>query len=152
MAPKTILLCTDFSGNSGPARDLAVDYARTFCAKLVILHVIDTWAGFPAYEGRIPIDVGQVVRSMESAVTDDLTAMAKQFRSVVGEVETHSRFGAPAQEIVRLAADESVDLIVMGTHGWTGLKHVLLGSVAENVVRTARCPVLIVRPDTPAPD
>lgn len=149
MVPKRILLCTDFSANSGPAKKLAVDYARTFCAKLVVLHVIDTWAGFPAYEGRIPIDVSQVVRSMESAARADLEEMAAQLKTVLGEVETHSRFGVPAQEIVRMAAEESVNLIVMGTHGWTGLKHVMLGSVAENVVRTASCPVLIVRPEIP---
>jgi nucleotide-binding universal stress UspA family protein len=54
------------------------------------------------------------------------------------------RQGVPAQEIVRVADEESADLIVMGTHGWTGFKHLLLGSVAENVLRTAGRPVLVV--------
>lgn len=149
MVPKKILLCTDFSENSVPAKDLAVDYARTFSAKLIVIHVIDTWAGFPAFEGRLPIDVSQVVKSMETAVQADLAEMQKKLAEVLGPVETRSRFGSPAQEIVNLAAEEAIDLIVMGTHGWTGLKHVLVGSVAENVVRTAACPVLIVRSNTP---
>lgn len=149
MVPKKILLCTDFSGNSNRAKELAMVYARTFCAKLIVLHVIDTWAGLPAYEGRIPVDVSHVVRSIESSVKEELAQIAQEFRPVLGEVETHFRFGAPAQEIVSLAGEDSVDLIVMGTHGWTGLQHVMLGSVAENVVRTASCPVLVVRSSTP---
>ncbi len=60
-------------------------------------------------------------------------------------IKTLSRIGIPANEIVRLVEEESIDLIVMGTHGWTGFKHLILGSTAENVVRTAKCPVLTVK-------
>jgi len=67
-------------------------------------------------------------------------------------VNTFSRMGIPANEIVRLADEESMELIVMGTHGWTGFKHLVLGSTAENVVRSANCPVLTVKSSAQAED
>ncbi len=145
MAVKNILFCTDFSENSVPARQMAVECAQVFQADLAILHVVDMWAGFPAYEDRVPIDVQELVRRTEEAVASDLESLANELGRTLGEVKTYSGIGIPAREIVRLAEEEGMDLIVMGTHGWTGFKHMLLGSVAENVLRTAKCPVLIVR-------
>jgi len=147
MIPQEILFCTDFSENSLPARQCALEYARAFGASLAIVHVIDPWAGIPAcYVGNIPMDMTQVVDSITTSVNADLAAMNEAFSQVLKKVKTHSRLGFPADEIVRFAVEESIDLIVMGTHGRRGLRHVLLGSVAENVLRTANCPVLVVRP------
>jgi len=109
------------------------------------MHVVDAWAGFPAYEFRVPVDLQQVVLSIQEAVTADLQALAASCPAEIGEVATYCRVGVPAQEIVKLATEESVNLIIMGTHGWTGIKNLFLGSVAENVLRTAACSVLVVR-------
>jgi universal stress protein A len=145
MATQRILLCTDFSENCMPARRKAVEYAKAFGASLAVLHVVDSWAGFPAYEFRIPIDVREVVANIESSAKADIEKLANELRSEVKDVTPYCRVGVPAEEIVNLADEASMDLIVMGTHGWTGFKHFLLGSAAENVLRTANCPVLIVR-------
>jgi universal stress protein A len=143
--PKTILLCTDFSENSGPPQRLAVEYAKVFGASLVVVHVVESWAGFPTYEFRVPVDLHELALNIQESVNADLDERAKEFATEVSDVSTFCKIGSPAQEIVKLANEQSVDLIVMGTHGWTGFKHLLLGSVAENVLRQASCPVLVVK-------
>lgn len=80
-----------------------------------------------------------------ASVHSQLAIWADEFSRYFEPVSTHTRMGIPPREIVRLAAELSVDLIVLGTRGRTSLKHVLLGSVAENVIKIANCPVLIVR-------
>lgn len=145
MPTKKILLCTDFSENSDPPRRLALEYAKALDASLVIVHVVETWAGYPAYEFRVPVDLNEVARGIQGAVSEDLDKLAAECAELVPVDSTHCRIGVPADEIVSVAQDEAVDLIVMGTHGWTGFKSLLLGSVAENVLRTASCPVLVVR-------
>ncbi|MFH1117818.1 MAG: universal stress protein [Pseudomonadota bacterium] len=152
MVPKKILCCTDFSENSQPALQTAVEYANVFGASLVIAHVVDSWAGFPVYAEGMPVDVRTVVQDLENTARDQLETVEKEVRDKIDTVKTLARVGIPAEEIIRAAAEESADLIVMGTHGWTGLRHILLGSVAERVLRGAGCPVLVVRssPENPA--
>jgi universal stress protein A len=146
MRPRRILLCTDFSENSEPAGRIAVDYARAFAAHLMIFHVIDSSRiGYPSIEGRVPIDIKAMLERIEESVSKALELFASQCRNDLPEVTTHHRVGIPVTEIVRFATEEPVELIVMGTHGWTGLRHLILGSTAENVVRRAACPVLTVR-------
>ncbi len=145
MPTSKIVFCTDFSENSAPARELCLEYAQAFGAELVIVHVINSWAGFPAYSEGLPIDMRDIVKGMEEAAKANLESLAMECSRVVKNVKTCIRVGVPAQEIVNLADEEAADLIVMGTHGWTGIKHLVLGSTAENVVRTANCPVLTVR-------
>ncbi len=145
MTPKKILLCTDFSDNSLPARNLALAYGEAFGAGIVVLHVIDSWAGFPAYSESMPLDVRDVIRKLDETAKAKLEEVAEECERAVGQVKTLVSIGVPAEEIVRVAWQEGADLIVMGTHGWTGFKHMLLGSVAEKVLRTADCPVLVVR-------
>jgi universal stress protein A len=137
MLPKKILLCVDFSENSEPACTLALEYAKAFDAALSIVHVIDTWS-VHAFEDRRSIDE-------EHPVLADLEILARPFREILGDVTTCVRVGSPTEEIIRCANQESADLIVMGTRGWTGFAHAMLGSVAEGVTKTANCPVLIVR-------
>jgi universal stress protein A len=146
MLPRKMLLCTDFSDNSKPARQNALDYARAFDAELMILHVINSSRiGYPSLEEGMPVDIRSALSDIQQSVEKALSLIATECRKQLAQVQTSVRIGPPASEIVRFAEEESIQLIVMGTHGWTGFKHLLLGSTAENVVRTARCPVLTVK-------
>jgi universal stress protein A len=145
MTPRRILFCTDFSENSRSAARFALEYAKAFRADLLLLHVIQSWDGFPSYEDRSSADIQKIIQSAEEAVHAELAIGADEFSQDLQVVSAHSRMGIPAREIVRLADEQSIDLIVMGTRGRTGLSHVLLGSVAENVLKIASCPVLVVR-------
>ncbi len=146
MAPKKILVCTDFSENFEPARQCTIEYAKAFKAELIFLHVVNSrLLGYPTFEDRIPVDMALLQQNIEEGVDQELEALVKQSKAELGQVQAFFRTGAPAEEIVRFANEQAVDLIVMGTHGWTGLRHLVLGSTAENVVRTATCPVLTVR-------
>ena len=119
---KRILVATDFSELSGAAVKAAADLARQAGGRLTVLHVM-----MPG----------------EASVTDALIAIADELRNGV-DVETALALGDPAEEIVRHARRHEVDLVVLGTHGRTGVTRALLGSVAERVVRTSCCPVLTV--------
>ena len=145
MDERAIVFCTDFSESSRVAGQHAIDLARVFGAPLILIHVLDSWAGFPAYEDSVPGELQNVVRAMEEEAKLKLKSLTKEFQKEVGNVTTQCRTGVPAEEIVAAADDASAQLIVMGTHGWTGVKHLLLGSVAEKVLRMAKCPVLVVR-------
>jgi universal stress protein A len=146
MLPRKILLCTDFSDNSKPAGQHAMEYARAFDADLVILHVINSSRiGYPSLEEGMPVDIRAALSDIQQSVEKALSLIATECRKELTQVQTSVRIGTPASEIVRFAEEESIHLIVTGTHGWTGFKHLLLGSTAENVVRTARCPVLTVK-------
>jgi universal stress protein A len=146
MLPKKILLCTDFSVNSLRARDLAIEFASNLGSKLLILHVVNSSRlGYPAFEVGVPFDLQAVLKAIEDSVKKNFHEIENECRESVPEMEFASRIGVPANEIVTFAGEQKVDLIVMGTHGWTGFKHLILGSTAENVVRSAPCPVLTVR-------
>jgi universal stress protein A len=146
MIPKKILFCTDFSDNSRTARDYALEYAKAFGSQLVILHVINSsQIGYPSLEEGVPVDIRSALEGIQESVTKALELMAQECGQEVGDVSTYSKVGTPAYEIARFADQNSVGLIVMGTHGWTGFKHLVMGSTAENVVRTANCPVMTVR-------
>jgi nucleotide-binding universal stress UspA family protein len=138
---KTILLPTDFSEPSQAALRLASSFAREQGARLVILHV--TVVPDAAYEGYgapgLPL------------LRDEYLAKEQQGLEKVQPVDPQIKFerrveeGDPATEILRVASEIGAGLIVMGTHGRGGLQHVLMGSVAEQVVRKAKCPVLTLR-------
>jgi nucleotide-binding universal stress UspA family protein len=146
MIPRKILFCTDFSENSQPAKETAIDFARAFNAELCVLHVVNSSRlGFPAFEVGVPFDLQEIVRTIEESVRKAFALLEEETKTSLLTIRTFSRIGIPANEIVRLADEESIELIVMGTHGWTGFKHLILGSTAENVVRTAECPVLTVK-------
>ena len=143
---KKIILCTDFSENSIPAREAAIECAKAFDAQLLVLHIVNpSPLGYPIFEERIPVDLAQLQKTIESSVREELDSVTKECGTDVPSVEGYFRTGEPAAEIVKFAQEISADLIVMGTHGWTGIAHLVLGSTAENVVRTALCPVLTVR-------
>lgn len=146
MIPKKILFATDFSENSTKARQCAVEYAGAFDSELWIIHVINSSTiGYPSLERGVPLDIRVALETIQESVDSALEMLSTECSKSVRKVLIGSRIGVPAYEIVRYAQENSIQLIVMGTHGWTGFKHLILGSTAENVVRTANCPVLTVR-------
>ncbi|MDD3472467.1 MAG: universal stress protein [Syntrophaceae bacterium] len=146
MIPKSILFCTDFSENSAAARECAIDYAKAFDAKLLVLHVVNSSRlGYPAFEAGVPFDLQGVLLNIQEEVRKAFEDVEEELKPEIQNLSTHSRVGVPSAEIIKFAEDNAIDLIVMGTHGWTGIRHLILGSTAENVVRTAKCPVLTVK-------
>ena len=143
MRPRKILFCTDFSENSELARELALDYAKAFGAELMIIHVIDTTA-FPDYADWVGDDINKILNQAERLASTRLDSMAAECRQVLKDVKTWCKRGSAANVIVSLAEQESVDLIVMGTHGRTGVTYLVMGSIARSVLRMAHRPVLIV--------
>ncbi len=143
---KRILLPTDFSDSSGQAVRYACEFAARFDAELHLLHVLqDIVASVPEPGLAFPLPgdyMQELQASAEKALDKVLDADWEKDRKVVKT----TRQGPPFLEIIRYARENDIDLIVMGTHGRSGLAHVLLGSVTEKVVRKAACPVLTVRP------
>lgn len=143
---KRILLPTDFSDSSKDTMSYACAFAEQFGSELHVLHVLQdlvTMVPEPGLAFPPPGDYMQELKeSAEKALAEIPDAEWCQGKTVVRE----TRQGPPFLEIVRYAKENDIDLIVMGTHGRSGLAHVLLGSVAEKVVRKAPCPVLTVRP------
>ena len=141
---KRILVPTDFSDPSDVALRYGVGFAETFGAHLHLLHVVERpieqqWAAELAMVAAI--DVEAEARAKSDAALSELLTKAERERFAARLVTVT---GAPFAEIVRYARRENIDLIVMGTHGRAALAHLLIGSVAENVVRKAPCPVLTV--------
>ncbi len=139
---ETILCPTDFSECSQAALLVALDLARVLGARVQLTHVFQT----PVYVGweDSPAALTATTQFLEQARAQAVQHLNELRDSHVGDVpiETAQVDGAPQSKIVELAAH--ADLIVMGTHGRTGVSHLVLGSVAERVVRTAPCPVLTV--------
>ncbi len=139
-----ILCPVDFSEPSREAVHYAADLAQQFGAELTLLSVYQV----PGY--ALPDGVLVAGPETLNQIAGDVDRQLDEWRREAEDrgapsVRTESAMGAPHTEIVRHAGDRAIELIVIGTHGRTGLKHVLLGSTAEKVVRTAPCPVLTVR-------
>jgi universal stress protein A len=146
---KNILCPIDFSECSGKALDYAIDLAKKVDADLRLLHVYeDPIAAIPfAMVGTgglpsAPIDVVIDARKKRASEIERLQIMCREhgLTTQVEELE-----GSPVDTIVKAAAMHKADLIVMGTHGRKGISHMMIGSIAERVVRLAPCPVLTVR-------
>jgi nucleotide-binding universal stress UspA family protein len=148
-----VLTATDFSKQSGFALEWAAYLAQCMKADLMLLHVISE------EEGKIIEEVigeGAVVQIpkgiRQNVVEDRQKKLREQYDMVVSreikaslKMEELIRIGVPFLEIIRAAKEKDVDLIVLGTHGRSGLSHVLIGSVAEKVVHHAHCGVLTVK-------
>ena len=142
MNMQTILVATDFSEASQAALRLGSSLAADTGARLLIVHVEAPEVMFGGEE----LDV--VVQPLESSVTKRLLERETPTDPHV-PYEHHLLTGSAPGEIVRFAGEQAVDLIVIGTHGRTGALRLLLGSVAESVVRHAPCPVLTVKAGYP---
>ncbi len=140
-----ILVPTDFSSTARRAADYAARLAKKSGAAIVLVHVIES---FP-YSVTDTLHVVDHRRALEKTAGMLLENLREELTAEDLPVRTRLANGAPHEEILKISRREKADLIVMGTHGRTGLQHMMLGSVAEKVVRLARCPVLTV-PDRAA--
>lgn len=145
-----ILFPTDFSENARWAQQYASAFAEQFHAELHVLYVLEDLAFAMPEPGMMFAMPALNLEEVERSASQALGALEDPLWPKL-RVHRTTRRGAPYVEIVRYAAEHHIDMIVMGTHGRGGLPHVLLGSVAERVVRKAGCPVLTVRPSDPAP-
>lgn len=146
IAIRRILAPTDLSDASIPAVRYAAEMAEKFQAELVLLHVVQDLAlTLPDAVMPTPVatpDLTALIDSAKVGIANLVTKLGIARLNPKAEV----RVGAPEPEIVSAAEDLKADLLCLGTHGRGGLAHLLLGSVAEKVVRHAPCPVLTVRP------
>ena len=147
MIIRSILLPTDFSRCADSALPYAADLARQMKARLVCLHVVETVAppvGYaPVAEALPTVDIGG---QLEESATRELPKLGARQECAGLEVEEVVARGDAAGEIVRVARERDIDLIVISSHGRTGLGRMIFGSTAESVVRHAHCPVLVVKP------
>lgn len=140
-AVKKILIPVDFSKQSKRVVRYALALAAQFGAEVTLAHVIE----YVIYAGDViapPFIAQEYATEREGQVRRELAPLAATYQ---GKIKQVVRTGRVWQEIVKLAEEEKSGLIIIATHGYTGLQHVLLGSVAEKVVRHAPCPVLVVR-------
>ena len=140
---KRILCPVDFSDSSDHAMRYAAALAGTFGAELTLLHVVAPVVSALPGETALPdmLNMDEIVEACRERLEQTVGTLAADGLTVQHKVVN----GVPFIEIIRYARDVKTDLIVMGTHGRTGLVHLLIGSVAERVVRKAPCPVLTVR-------
>lgn len=139
---KTILVPVDFSECSRKALQYAVPFAKQFNAEIVLLHIIET---VPPPPMMVVVESDALTAKMHEQAARMLADWRQEITHVA-RVKSVVRGGTSAhQEILDAARDNNVDLIIVGTHGRSGLAHLLLGSTAERVIRHAPCPVLVVR-------
>jgi nucleotide-binding universal stress UspA family protein len=142
---RRILVPTDFSKHSQRALTYAAALAEKFGAEIFLLHVVQDFAVFlPDTVTASPPPLPPPDQ-VNSAVREALERTVREGNLKHLRVHTEAREGTPYHEIVTYAGENDIDLIIMGTHGRTGLAHLLLGSVTERVVRRSPCPVLTVR-------
>lgn len=144
--PKTVLVPIDFSEHSARALRRALNVVQGTGAKLCVLHVV---RAIPYAVGDAWLDesiIRKFQSDMEAAARDEIAKFVGRFSGAQGlSIECSVRSGIPYEQIVQEAAERSADIIVMASHGRTGIKEHLLGSTAEKVVRHAACDVLVVR-------
>jgi nucleotide-binding universal stress UspA family protein len=163
----TILAPVDFSSYSLRALETSADMAKRFDAKIIALHVIDSEVGAQALASRLGVAFVATAGDESAAIADisddDIQTILDQQREqayraleaflppvlATCSLELRVLFGRPFERIIETAVKEEAGLIVMGTHGRTGLAHLTLGSIAERVVRLAPCAVLTVKDPTP---
>jgi nucleotide-binding universal stress UspA family protein len=141
---KKIVVPIDFSETSAQALPYAAALAGQFDAEIILLHVIEPLL-IPAGLGYMPSDIRDTDRNSEQIAKTNLHQVSEEFFGESACARIMVRTGVSHREITTAAKDLGADLIVLTTHGYTGLKHVLLGSTAERVVRHADCPVMVVR-------
>jgi nucleotide-binding universal stress UspA family protein len=147
MQIRSILLPTDFSECGNYARSYAASLARKFGASIIAVHVIEPMVPTVGYSGMTePLPIADIADQLETSAERELPRIAESEDCVGLEIEEVIVHGEAAAEIVRVAKEKSADLIVLSSHGRTGLGRILFGSTAEAVVRHAPCPVLVVKP------
>ena len=143
-----LLAATDFSDDANYALQYAEELARRFSAEILVMHVDQPLTPVMVSELSPGLDVGVMNRIAEEQrmlALRELDQITARLRDAGLKSRGVLKVGAPFLEIINAAHADGADLIVLGTHGRTGLAHVLMGSVAERVVRKAHCPVLTIR-------
>lgn len=141
---KRILVPLDFSAHAMKAVRYAVAFARQFRTQLIFLHVTEPIV-YPSDFGYTPLPPNTLEENFQRDARERLEAVAAGQTALGLNCEVVLRLGKPYQEIAAAAGELQADLIVITTHGYAGLTHVLMGSTAERVIRHAPCPVLVVR-------
>ena len=148
----SILVPTDFSPASDIALQYAIDMTERFDARIHLLHVVDDTSFAAAYPDGVYVEVPGLRERLINEATEQLSKPVARCVAAGLEATIEVIVGHPARSIVKTAASQRTDVIVMGTHGRGAFVHLLLGSVAERVVRTAPCAVLTVRDTSPLAD
>jgi len=141
---KKVLVPIDFSDYSKSALKYAVDFAKSFGAEIVLVYVVEPIVYPPDFSmGQMAIPAISI--EWDNRAKEELTKLAESEMTKGIKVKTVLRTGKPFVEIIETAVEEDIDLIIIATHGHTGVEHILFGSTAEKVVRKAPCPVLTLR-------
>jgi nucleotide-binding universal stress UspA family protein len=144
---KKILLPTDFSGCANYALPYAAAIARAAKAQIICVHVVEPVVPAVGYTGLAdPMPIADISEQLEDSAERQLPKLAECEECSGLDVEEVIVHGDAAAEIVRVASEQEVDLIVISSHGRTGFGRIIFGSTAESVVRHASCPVLVVKP------
>ena len=147
MLIRSILLPTDFSECANYALSYAASLARSASASIICVHVIEPVVPTVGYTGMTePLPMTDLSEQLEESAERELPKIGACDECAGLEIEEVIAHGDAAAEIVRVARERKVDLIVIASHGRTGLGRILFGSTAESVVRHAPCPVLVVKP------
>lgn len=147
MEIRSILFPTDFSECGNYALSYAASLARRFGASIICINVIEPIVPTVGYSGMTePLPIADITEQLEDSAERELPKLAECDECAGLDVEELVAHGEAASEIVRVAKERGVDLIVIASHGRTGLGRILFGSTAESVVRHASCPVLVVKP------
>lgn len=141
---KKILFPTDFSEPSEEAKLYAISFAKGSRATLYVLTVSQPLN--INLSSADPVILHDLDARLESGARENLEHLKEELIREGVQVQIALRRGTPYLEIVKFAEENNIDLIIMGTHGWSGFDHVILGSTTEKVVRKAPCPVLTVKP------
>ncbi len=143
---KKILYPTDFSEYADHARNYVTEMAKAFQSKVVLMHTIQAPSHYEvAYNYELALNPDEIGEKRQKAADAKIGEIAELIRAEGIEVETLITLGSAFVDIVSTARKSEADLIIISTHGWGFIKHVLMGSTAERVVRKAPCPVLTVR-------
>ena len=141
---KKVLVPIDFSDYSKNALKYAVNFAKSFNAEIILVYVVEPVIYPPDFSmGQIAMP--SINAEWDDRAKDELQKLAKSDFTSAENVKTVIKTGKPFVEIIETAKEEDVDLIIIATHGHSGVEHILFGSTAEKVVRKAPCPVLTLR-------
>jgi nucleotide-binding universal stress UspA family protein len=144
---KNILFCTDFSENAQSALPFAIDLTKKYGATLHVVHVYQEAGDIAEFEisSNIKMDWIRVAHLMGTEMEKKLQTICGQVKKEIGSCHSRMLRGKPHGEIIRYAKEANIDLIVISSHGLSGLEHVLFGSTAERVMRESPCHVLMVK-------
>lgn len=144
-AYNSILFPTDFSHCSDQAIEEVCNLAQTLGAELHLLHVVEPIDIYSTRYGTEQALYFDLMKQMRAGATEDMNILKEKLSARGLHPVSVVLEGKPEDEIVKYASEQGMSLVCMSTHGWSGLKHLLLGSTTERVLRHAPCPVFVLR-------